>query len=192
MNQSALNRLSWFGEAMKPKPGEVVLEADFEAVFEALFEQQWAPLCRTLYRLLGDWDEAEDLALESFFQFYRQPPAHQQNLTGWLYRVGTRLGFNALRSRKRRQKYELQAGMETLQTNVSADPMHDVERQMEQERVREVLQSLKPRSARILLLRYSGLSYAEIASALDIAPGSIGALLARAEKEFENAFRFQS
>ncbi len=79
--------------------------------------------------------------------------------------------------------------MQTLQSNVPLDPTHLVERQMEQERVREVLQSIKPRSARILLLRYSGLSYAEIASALDIASGSVGALLARAEKEFENAFR---
>lgn len=173
---------------MKPKPGE----ADFEAVFEALFEQQWVPLCRTLYRLLGDWDEAEDMALESFIRLYHQPPSHQQNITGWLYRVATHLGFNALRSRKRRQKYEQQAGMETLQTNASLDPIHNVERQMEQERVREVLQTIKPRSARLLLLRYSGLSYAEIASALDIAPGSVGALLARAEKEFENAFGIQN
>jgi len=173
---------------MRPKSEALAFEADFEA----LFEQQWAPLCRTLYRLLGDWDEAEDLALESFIRLYRQPPTHQQNLTGWLYRVATHLGFNALRSRNRRQKYEQQAGMETLQTNLSLDPIHHVERQMEQAQVREVLKSIKPRSARLLLLRYSGLSYAEIASALDIAPGSVGALLARAEKEFENAYGFRS
>ena len=58
----------------------------------------------------------------------------------------------------------------------------------EQQRVREVLLTLKPRLARLLLLRYSGLSYAEIASALEIAPSSVGTLLARAEKAFEQAY----
>jgi RNA polymerase sigma-70 factor (ECF subfamily) len=54
--------------------------------------------------------------------------------------------------------------------------------------VRAALLAIKPRSARILLLRYSGLSYAEIAAALEIAQGSVGTLLARAEKEFEEVF----
>ena len=35
-----------------------------------------------------------------------------------------------------------------------------------------------------LLLRHGGLSYAEIAAALDVAPGSVGTILARAEREF--------
>jgi RNA polymerase sigma-70 factor (ECF subfamily) len=37
----------------------------------------------------------------------------------------------------------------------------------------------------LLVLRHSGLSYAEIAVALGLAPGSVGTLLARAETEFE-------
>jgi RNA polymerase sigma-70 factor (ECF subfamily) len=48
---------------------------------------------------------------------------------------------------------------------------------------------MKPRSAMLLLLRQSGLSYREIASALEIAPGSVGTLLARAEKEFRKKYR---
>jgi RNA polymerase sigma-70 factor (ECF subfamily) len=44
---------------------------------------------------------------------------------------------------------------------------------------------MKPRSASLLILRQSGMTYAEIADALDLAPGSIGTLLARAEREFE-------
>jgi len=38
-------------------------------------------------------------------------------------------------------------------------------------------------------LRYSGLSYAEIAAALGIAAGSVGTLLARAEADFERRYR---
>jgi RNA polymerase sigma-70 factor, ECF subfamily len=40
----------------------------------------------------------------------------------------------------------------------------------------------------VLLLRYSGLSYAEIAEALDVSPTSVGTLLARAEQEFEKLY----
>jgi RNA polymerase sigma-70 factor (ECF subfamily) len=156
--------------------------------FETLFNLHWEPLCRTLYRLLGDWDEAEDLALETFLQYHRRPPLDDRNRIGWLYRVATNLGFNALRARKRRRQYEYQAGLHTLDQNSPVDPAQDVERRLEQQQVRLALQSIKPRSARILLLRYSGLSYTEIATALEISAGSVGTLLARAEKEFEEFF----
>ena len=54
--------------------------------------------------------------------------------------------------------------------------------------VRKALSILPPRSAQLLLLRYSGFSYAEIAAIMEVAPTSIGTLLARAEKEFEQVF----
>jgi RNA polymerase sigma-70 factor (ECF subfamily) len=40
-----------------------------------------------------------------------------------------------------------------------------------------------------LILRHSGLSYIELAEALDLAPASIGPLLVRAEREFEKRYR---
>jgi DNA-directed RNA polymerase specialized sigma24 family protein len=42
--------------------------------------------------------------------------------------------------------------------------------------------------ARLLYLRHLGLSYAELAETLGLAPGSIGKLLARAHKEFERRY----
>jgi RNA polymerase sigma-70 factor (ECF subfamily) len=55
--------------------------------------------------------------------------------------------------------------------------------------VRSVLGHMRPRSAQALILRHSGLSYAEVADAIGIPPGSVGTLLARAEKEFERLYR---
>jgi RNA polymerase sigma-70 factor, ECF subfamily len=161
----------------------------YPAEFEALFHQHWERLCRVLFSILGDWAEAEDLALETFMQLYRRPPAEAENLGGWLYRVATHLGLNALRSRKRRQHYEEQAGSQALETSAPEDPLEALERAQECQRVRTVLERLKPRSAQILILRHSGLPYTEIAAALDIAPSSVGTLLARAEQEFEKIYR---
>jgi RNA polymerase sigma-70 factor (ECF subfamily) len=50
------------------------------------------------------------------------------------------------------------------------------------------LTEIKPRSAKILLLRGMGLSYAEVADAVGVAPGSVGTLLARAQREFHQAY----
>ena len=157
--------------------------------FEAAFNQHWEPLCRALYQLTGDRAESEDLALEALVRLYHRPPTDQRNLSGWLYRVATNLGLNALRSRKRRQHYESEAGDLALLTNGPDDPAAHYELRLERERVQAVLRSIKPRSAQILVLRHSGLAYAEIATALGIASSSVGTLLVRAEREFEQAFK---
>ena len=67
----------------------------------------------------------------------------------------------------------------------------DMLRQERRERVRTVLGAMKPRDAELLLLRSSGMSYREVAQALGIQAGSVGTLLARAEREFERRYRAQ-
>jgi RNA polymerase sigma-70 factor (ECF subfamily) len=168
-----------------PDPGQA---ADFQASFEALFRQHWERLCVLLVRIVGDRAEAEDLAIETFVRLYHRPPPDVDNLGGWLYRVATNLGLNALRARKRRQVYEEEAGRLALDTGSSGDPAALTEQALERQMVRDVLQALKPRSAQILLLRHSGLSYAEIAAAVGVAISSVGTLLARAESEFEDNY----
>jgi RNA polymerase sigma-70 factor (ECF subfamily) len=158
------------------------------AKIDSLFQQHWTRLCLVLFRLVGDQAEAEDLALDAFWRLYRRPPGSDHNLAGWLYRVGVNLGYNALRARQRRQHYEMEAARQEIQRQEPTDPELLVERAQERERVRLVLARMKPRSAQLLILRHSGLSYAEIATALEISPGSVGTLLARAEREFEERY----
>ena len=157
--------------------------------FESLFLEHWPRVYAVLFRLVGDPAEAEDLALEAFLRLYHRLPTGADNPGGWLYRVATNLGFNALRARSRRVQYEEQAGRLALEAGAPLDPAGEAERAEERRQVQAVLGKMKPRSARLLILRHSGLSYAEIAAALDLAPGSIGALLARAAAEFEDRYR---
>ncbi len=162
-----------------------------EAPFETLFLHHWPRVYGVLVRLLGDPAEAEDLALETFWRLYRRPPKNvgatytSSLLSGWLYRVAMNLGYNALRAAKRRLRYEETAGREALERDVEPDPADAAAQADEQARVRAVLNQLAPREAQLLILRHSGLSYKELAAALGVAPASIGALLARAEREFE-------
>jgi RNA polymerase sigma-70 factor, ECF subfamily len=161
------------------------------AWLEAAFNEHWSRVYAVLYRLVGDQAEAEDLALETFWRLYTRRPNlnNPHSLGGWLYRVAMNLGFNALRARLRRQQYESQAGLQTSPVESGWDPAEQVEKAQEILQVRRALLRLKPRSAQLLILRHSGLSYAELAETLEIAPGSIGTLLVRAEREFEAVFR---
>lgn len=161
-----------------------------DAQFEQVFQQHWSRICSLLYRLTGDPAEAEDLALDVFWRLYQKPPQEEQGtLAGWLYRAATWLGLNALRARKRRQRYEEQANYQFLEDRPSGDPAPEVEQALERERVRQALADLKPRSAKALVLRSAGLSYREIAEALEVSPGSVGTLLARAAQEFEASYQ---
>ena len=155
-----------------------------QADFEALFQQNWSRLNNLLYRLTGDYAEAEDLALEAFWRLWQRPPGDQAALAGWLYRVALNLGYNALRARSRRQAYEWDAGQQALQRYSASDPARQVEASQERLRVQQVLLELEPRQAQLLVLRHSGFSYREISAALEISPASVGTLLVRAEKAF--------
>jgi len=158
--------------------------------FEAVFQQYWKPVCALIYRIVGDWAEAEDIALEVFLQLHNRPPSQAgPQLSGWLYRVGTNLGLNALRSRKRRTYYETQSVIQDALERPVDDAAGALERSQEMQQVQAILAEMKPRSAQLLILRQSGLSYAEVAQALSVAPGSVGTLLARAEADFARRYR---
>ena len=157
--------------------------------FEGIFEAHWPRVYAVIYRMVGDPAEAEDLALEVFLRLHQRPPRNAKNIPGWLYRVATRLGLNAIRARNRREGYERRAGRISLEGNPPANPARQVEEAEERQKVRYVLSKMKKRSAKILILRHSDLSYAEIAAAVGISPKSVGTLLARAEREFERRYR---
>ncbi|MGB8647566.1 MAG: sigma-70 family RNA polymerase sigma factor [Anaerolineae bacterium] len=161
-----------------------------EQAFERLFIEHWPRVYAVLVRLVDDRDEAQDLAIETFWRLYTRPfSAPASNLGGWLYRVATNLGLNTLRARKRRMRYELEAGQDALTSQEAEDPVDALSTGETRERVRRVLAGMDERQAQLLLLRHSGLDYAELAAALGVSPNSIGTLLVRAEREFEKRYK---
>lgn len=185
-----------FERDARPLPEEQALlerlRTGDEAAFTSLFERHWDAVCRLLIRLTGDADAAGDLAQEVFVQLYRKPPLDEDvPLRAWLFRVALNRGYNALRAdRRRRTREETVAGDPTA--GGAADGAAGVEsleeianRAEERDSVRQVLMRLSERQRDCLVLRANGLSYAEIAVAIGVAPGSVGTLLARAERAFK-------
>lgn len=170
---------------VRSEPQEHVAESSID--FERLFHDNWQRVYLVLYRVVGDPDEAQDLALEAFWRLYSHPPRHSQNVSGWLYRVAIRLGYNALRSVKRRHRYEQEAANQDIHNHL-IDPAAEFDLTEQRQRVRQIIDGMQSRSAKVLLLRHSGFSYVEISSILKVPVSSVGTLLARAEKEFEQRF----
>lgn len=159
-----------------------------EGDFEAVFTEHWSRIYEVIFRLVGDPQESQDLALETFWQYYRKPPARSDNLGGWLYRVAVNQGFNALRARKRRSHYEETAGAQDVEQQSPPEPEQELILAERRRAVQSVLAQMKPRSVKLLVLRYSGLNYRQLAAVLQVNPSSIGKLLARAQDEFEALF----
>lgn len=160
-----------------------------QGVFEATFYEHYPRIYAVLFRMVGDPYEADDLAAETFWRLWERPPHQDENLGGWLYRVATRMGYNALRSARRRMRYEEEAGRDALEKPSAQDPADEVEASEERQRARQVLRKMPERDVQILVLRHSGLSYKEIAAVVNVAAASVGALLARAEDRFEKLYR---
>lgn len=159
--------------------------------FESLFHEYWASIYRLLLRMVVDPAEAEDLALESFFRLHQYRPAFGEefNVRGWLYKVATNLALQSIRSFKRREHYELRAGKGILDEAPENGPPEIFGEQEDHRAARITLAQMNPRQAELLVMRYSGMSYKDIARTLGLSPTSIGPLLLRAEREFEKHYR---
>jgi len=156
--------------------------------FDALFRAHYARVVGMLGRLMGDGGQAEEIAADAFCKLAQQPGGGNEGLTAWVYRVAINAGLDAVRSDARRKRREERASS----TNSGAAQPEALERLLAEERrqrVQRVLAALKPRDAQMLLLRSDGMPYRELAETLGIQPGSVGSMLARAEREFERRYR---
>ncbi|HET6312179.1 MAG TPA: sigma-70 family RNA polymerase sigma factor [Candidatus Nitrosotalea sp.] len=154
------------------------LRSDEES-FEALFTAEYARVAGIANRVLADPHEAEDVAQEVFIDFHRLHSASAQYAPAWLHRAAAHTALNRLRGARRRQRREIAQATEEMDR--TADPQKLLEVNEDRRQVRQALARLAPRPAAVLVLRASGLSYAEVAQALGVGIGQVGTLLRRAE-----------
>jgi RNA polymerase sigma-70 factor (ECF subfamily) len=158
--------------AVAAAPPTEAVRPDLEQVFRAAYPRVVAVAAR----VLGSPDEAQDVAQEVFLSFGRSSvPA--QDAVGWLSVAAAHTALNHLRSGRRRAARE-------VSTHSGAhvpDTADTVVVNEERRRVREALGRLPRKQAVALVLRHSGLSYAEVAAAIELSAGSVGTTVRRAE-----------
>ncbi len=154
---------------------------DFDNTFDALYPQ----LVRYCHRLTGDRDSAEDTAQEALVRLYQHGVEGPESaLRGWLFKTATHLIRDRYRVDENRRR--LLAANPVTPTRPDG-PGEAFDREERRALARKALNLLPERDREMLLLRYEGFSYKEIAVAVDVAATSVGTLLARAEKRFVEA-----
>jgi len=151
------------------------------ASFEVLFRREYPRVVGIAYRVVRDADEAEDVAQDVFVSFYRKHPADAGYAPAWLHAAAAHTALNVIRSRERRGRRET---ADAIARDVPVDPAQQAEAEETRAEVRRALARMEERAAALLALRYSGLSYDEIAAALGLRRSSIGTMLRRAEEAF--------
>ena len=154
-----------------------------ESEFTSLYNASSRALGAYLLRVTGDREVARDLVQESYLKLLRARPVagSRAELSGYLYRIATRLVYDRWRAkmRDRRWRESLPLGGE------GAGPAPEMEID-----VAKVFGKLRPQERAILWLAYvEGRSHAEIAKIVDARPSSIRVLLFRARKKAAAALR---
>ena len=151
-----------------------------DEAFEALFRAEYARVVGIAHRVLADQGEAEDVAQEAFIDFHRLHSARAAYAPAWLHRAAAHTALNRLRGDRRRQRREVAQALE--EGDRTMDPQRQAELNEDRRRLRQALGRMAPKPASALVMRASGLSYAEVAQALGVGIGQIGTLLRRAEE----------
>ena len=149
--------------------------------FERLFLQEYPKVVAIAYRVLADRPAAEDVAQEVFLKFHRSYSPDSERASGWLHAAAVHSALNVIRGERRRALRETAHALDPARPTI-ASPERLVEEAEQRREVRRALSRLPQRTAAVLMLRHSGLSYAEVATALGIKVGNVGTLLRRAEE----------
>jgi RNA polymerase sigma-70 factor (ECF subfamily) len=151
---------------------------DDERSFERFFVAHYGTVVQIAYKVLGDRQAAEDVAQEVFLSFHGRVDPSVEWAPGWLWAAAAHRALNVVRGSRRRRDRELRVAPTTPGPNPEDDVIAADQRAV----VRTALARLPQRQAEILVMRASGLSYADIGSAVGVQPGSVGTLIARAQK----------
>jgi RNA polymerase sigma-70 factor (ECF subfamily) len=144
---------------------------------EEVFRAEYAKVVGIAARVLGSRNQAEDVAQEVFLAFGRTSVPSEQ-AGGWLAVAAAHTALNLLRAGRRRTAREEHADSVA---GIAPDVAEAVISREESRQVRGALARLPRKQAVAVVLRHSGLSYAEVAAALDMSPGSVGTTVRRAE-----------
>jgi RNA polymerase sigma-70 factor (ECF subfamily) len=192
-------RLAGEGETVAASPAALNLLSDAEVMlrvaagddsaFDYLVDKFRRPLVSFMYRMTHNQGVAEELAQEVFLRVYRSRASYaaEAKFTTWLYRIATNLAVNHARDTKaERMGTSLdEPDPETGLTVDVADPDATVEQKMlRRERlasIRKEVESLPERQKlAVIMHKYQGMDYKQIAEVLKLSESATKSLLFRA------------
>lgn len=168
--------------------------------FESLVDKYQSRLVTLLEHLVGDRSIAEDLAQDVFLRVYRARERYTPTakFSTWLYTITHNVASNSLRRSSRRKEVNLTQSpsgsmpvrpLDTMAKDKSNLMPARLADQKEMERVISLaIETLGDRQKMALLLsKFEGMSYLEIAEAMELTPQAVKSLLSRARTNLREA-----
>ena len=169
---------------------------DEPAAFEELVARFQHRLVGVMHHLIGNADEAEDLAQEVFLRVYRARKTYHPRckFTTWLFTIANNLALNSLRSRQRKPVQALPPqdsgplGADQIVPDPDSGPVRKVERREMAAVIRQALDGLNERQRMAVVLnKFEDMNYAEIATVMGLTTKGVKSLLSRARMNLRTA-----
>jgi RNA polymerase sigma-70 factor (ECF subfamily) len=174
---------------------------DSPGAFEEMVENYQQRLVAVMHHLVGNAEEAEDLAQEVFLRVYRARKKYRPRakFSTWLFTIANNLALNHLRSRQRKPVVPLalrDSGplgprpAEQLVQDRGGPPSQHLQQQELAAIVRQALDGLNERQRlAVVLNKYEDMNYAEIAEVMGLTTKAVKSLLNRARNNLREALQ---
>jgi RNA polymerase sigma-70 factor (ECF subfamily) len=167
--------------------------------FEELVERYQARLVALMHHLVGNADEAEDLAQEVFLRVYKSRKKYRARakFSTWFFTIANNLALNALRARQRRPAVPLPVSdsgplgprpAEQLVRDRATSPSQHMQQLELAQVLQRALETLNERQrVAVLLNKFEEMNYAEIAEVMGLTTKGVKSLLSRARTNLRAA-----
>lgn len=167
-----------------------------EDAFAQLIRRNQHKVFSIIYRFLGDRAEAEDLSQEVFLRVYRTCGRYEPTakFSTWLYRIATNISLNAIRNRSRFHPLSIEVrpdDSDDFQREIADDSTPAPGASMAADELSQVVLSAvealpEQQRVAIILNKYEGMSYEDIASILACTVMAVKSLLSRARSNLKS------
>jgi RNA polymerase sigma-70 factor (ECF subfamily) len=191
--------------AGEPRDDAALIRAYHEGdktAFDRLVLKHKDRLFNLCYRLLGDYEEANDSAQETFIKVYRSLKEFrfESAFSTWLYRIAVNTCKNKLKSSAYRQKRKMVPLDNPISANRSSpsreihdesqSPATELEKKERMRLIQEAINKLPAEQKEVVTLRdIEGFSYEEVAEITGFNLGTVKSRLARARLDLRKKLR---
>ena len=159
-----------------------------DSSFALLLERHRGPVVHFLYRMVQNQAVSEELAQEVFLRVYRSRSTYEPTakFTTWLFSIATHVALNSIRDGKKEKGHEsldveTSDGMERQVADSQPTVEQELVQNVKRREVRQAIEALPAKQrAAVLMHKYEGLDYAQIAAVLSCSESAIKSLLFRA------------
>jgi len=179
----------------------LAVQNDDASAFEELMFRFQGRVQSLFRHLIGNQELAEDLTQDVFLRVFRARKSYQPKakFSTWLFTIANNVALNQLRTQRRKPEMSFGGLVRNALSETTVEPAEAIAagsemmptRQLDKSELREMvrlaIEALNERQRMaVLLSRFEGMSYTEIANVMKLSPQAVKSLLCRAHVQLRN------